>query len=179
LTLVPFVVTVVAVTSHLVDEGAGRASWIYGSWTAGAGWDGVAKLAREVFETFDELERELALLVPADITALARARMAMLIGAPAPPVSADSATAAKVEQLAKWPQSPLFTPRDRVCLAVAEQFLIDVTGIGQTHIDSLLDHFTIEETYAFVNALWFMEAMQRLGLVVGAQRPNVQSTMEA
>jgi hypothetical protein len=179
LTLVPFVVTVVAVTSHLVDEGAGRASWIHSLSKAGAGWEGVAQLAPEVFETFDELERELALLVPADIAALARARMAMLMGAPAPPVSADSATAAKVEQLAKWPQSPLFSSRDRACLAVAEQFLIDVTGIDQTHIDSLREYFTIEETYAFVNALWFMEAMQRLGLVVGAPRPDLRSRMEA
>jgi hypothetical protein len=164
---------------HLVDEGAGRASWIHGSRTAGVGWEGVAELAPEVFETFDELERELALLVPADVVSLARARMAMLLGAPAPPLSADRAVAAKVEQLTKWPQSPLFTPRDRACLTVAEQFLIDVTGISQAHIDSLLEHFTIAETYAFVNALWFMEAMQRLGLVVGAPRPTLRSTMEA
>ena len=82
-------------------------------------------------------------------------------------------------RLPDWPASALFTAHDRACLAVTEQFLMDVTGIGQEHIDGLLAHFTIEETYAFVNALWFMEAMQRLGLVVGASCPMVQTTTES
>jgi hypothetical protein len=135
-------------------------------------------LAPDVFESFDQLEQQLALVVPSAVAELARARMAMLLGAPAPPVSPDAAVASKVAQLRDWPTSPLFSARDRAFLAVTEQFLMDVTGIGQGHIDSLLEHFTIEETYAFVNALWFMEAMQRLGLVVGAPRPSVRTTTE-
>jgi hypothetical protein len=179
LTFVSIVVTVAPVATHRVDEGAGRASWIHGSRRAAAGWGGVAELEPDVFETFDELEHQLALLVPSDVAELARARMAMLLGSPAPPVSPDSVVASKVARLPDWPTSALFTARDRACLAVTEQFVMDVTGISQEHIDSLLAHFTIEETYAFVNALWFMEAMQRLGLVVGAPRPIVRTTTES
>lgn len=142
-------------------------SWVHGGGAGAGGWSGVAELAPEVFASFGGMEHELDRLVPADIAQLCRARMAMLLGAPVPPAPA---AAERLGELARWPSSSRFGARDRACLAVAEQFVIDVTGIDQGHVDGLLEHFTPEETLAFVNALWFFEGMLRLGLVLGVAR---------
>jgi hypothetical protein len=116
----------------------------------------------------DDLEQELDRLLPRDIIALCRARMAFLLGV----ATAGADATGKSGELAHWPSSPVFSERERACLAVAEQFVIDVTGIDQSHIDGLLEHFTVEETYAFISALWFTEGTLRLGLVLGVERPS-------
>jgi hypothetical protein len=131
-------------------------------------WDSIRELAPSVFAGFDEIEVELQAIVPTEILSLCRSRMAALLGAPIP---AEQGQGEKLGRLAEWPSSPLFTPLDRAAIALAEQFVMDVTGIDQSHIDSLLEHLTTEETWALVNALWFSEAMLRLGLVVGVERP--------
>lgn len=75
------------------------------------------------------------------------------------------------DDLPSWPDSPLFTEAERAALAVAEQFTVDVTGVEQGQIDSLLRYYSPEQTFALMSALWFEEALLRLGAVLGVRVP--------
>jgi hypothetical protein len=132
----------------------------------------VAALAPDVFAQYGHMEWELDVALPPDALQLCRARMAMLLGAPVPDAPA---AAERWAELSGWPTSPLFGDRDRACLALAEQFVIDVTAIQRSDVDRLLAHFTPQQTLAFVSALWFHEAMLRLGLVLGAARAGSEA----
>lgn len=146
-------------------------SWIAGNDELGQGWAGVSKLAPEVFAAFDNLARELRRAIPADLLELCWARMAMLLGAP---LELSSRSADRSSELASWPYSPAFSSRDRACLALAEQFVMDVTEVDEHHIGALLEHMTVPEAVAVVNGLWFGEAMLRLGLVLGV-KPELET----
>ena len=171
-----FSVNVSFVPRGVGDSGTDSVPWLVEQAGSGAAWDRVRELAPSVFAGFDEIEVELQGLVPTEILGLCRSRMAALLGAPNP---VEKGLGEKLERLSEWPSSPLFTPLDRAAIAFAEQFVMDVTGIDQSQVDSLLEHWTTEETLAFVNALWFSEAMLRLGLVVGAERPAAPAWGEA
>ena len=59
----------------------------------------------------------------------------------------------KIAELSSWPTSPLFSARERACLALAEQFVIDVNGVTDRQVDDVLEHLSSGECYAYVNAL--------------------------
>ena len=64
------------------------------------------------------------------------ARIARLLGCAAeeeartPVAIAAGLDEATIAELAAWPSSPRFGPRERACLAVCEQFVIDVAGMS-------------------------------------------------
>lgn len=130
----------------------------------GASWPAVTALAPEVFAALADIGAELDDALPTELVELCRARMAMLLGAA---VLDSSAAHERRAALAAWPTSPLFSGRDRACLALAEQFVMDVTRVEQQQVDQLLAYLTPQQTLAFVTALWLEEAMLRLRLVLG------------
>src|SRR5438445_11573300 len=62
-------------------------------------------------------------------------------------------TEAKIAQLDAYYASGEFSAVEKQCLAFAEQFVIDVSGIGEADVAGLGKHFTAEQLQEFVVAL--------------------------
>ncbi len=127
----------------------------------------LARFAPEVRDVITTLHEELWQALDPDVLELCRLRIASLQGderESARPAPATSASADKVAAIAEWPDSPLFSERERACLAFTEQFVGDVAGVTQRDIDALLAHFTPGEVQAFVSALLALDQHQRLAL---------------
>jgi alkylhydroperoxidase family enzyme len=104
---------------------------------------------------------------------LARLRAATLLGATAE-LGRRSArardaglTEAKVGELASWPTSPLYTPAERACLALTEQFVMDANGVTDSLVSAVTGHLGAEGCYTFVQALSVLETFQRACLTLG------------
>lgn len=102
---------------------------------------------------------------------LCRLRMAMLLGcsvereARTPAAVAAGLDDACVEDLARWPTSPRFGARERACLALAEQFVIDVAGLDDATVAAGRDQLGEQGLVDLVNALLVVEQRQRLRLI--------------
>ena len=127
----------------------------------------LARFAPEVHEVITTLHGELWQALDPEILELCRLRIAGLQGdgresarpAPNTPVSVEKAAA-----IGDWPDSLLFSDRERACLAFTEQFVGDVAGTTQDDVDALLAHFSPGEVQAFVSALLALDQHQRLAL---------------
>jgi alkylhydroperoxidase family enzyme len=86
-----------------------------------------AAIAPEAFDAFAVVMASARASVDPDLYALARARIATLLGIAAGDVRPELAE--KLRALPSWPKSPLFTERERACLAFAEQFVLDVSAV--------------------------------------------------
>ena len=72
----------------------------------------------------------------------------------------------KQDQLQSWPTSAAFTARERATLALAEQIVIDVTGVTDHDVSELRDHMSDAEAYALVNAIYLIEYTTRVELAL-------------
>jgi alkylhydroperoxidase family enzyme len=101
--------------------------------------------------------------VPPRIAELCRLRIAMLhdcddeLAAESDTVSSD-----EVAALGDWPHSDVFDERDRACLALAEQFVIDVSTTSDDQVAAVAEHMDHGELYGFVHALLALDESQRL-----------------
>lgn len=68
-------------------------------------------------------------------------------------------TEAAVDELARWPSSAAFTPHQRACLAFAEQFAIDVHGLGDEQAATVAAGFGPAGFVAFVMALGLYDGL--------------------
>ena len=104
---------------------------------------------------------------------LCRLRMATLLAYPAEQVRrtararAAGLDDAKVAELQNWPTSPRFEPRERACLALAEQFVIDANAVTDEQVADVTGHLGAEGCYGFVQALSVVETFQRACLTLG------------
>ena len=102
---------------------------------------------------------------------LCRLRVAMLLRCDAEMNSrTDVATAAGLDEktiaaLADWPISDRFGPRERACLAFAEQFVIDVAGLDTATADGVREGLGDAGLIDFTNALLVIEQRIRRRLV--------------
>jgi hypothetical protein len=97
---------------------------------------------------------------------LARLRIAGLLGDR--PTPSEAVSAAEVAELSRWPTSGRFDPVDRACLALAEQFVIDVSGVTDAEIGPVLQALGPEGLYRFVQALWLFDMTCRLDMALPA-----------
>lgn len=101
---------------------------------------------------------------------LCRLRIAMLLGcreelaARTPAAVNAGLDDSAVAVLADWPRSPLFSSRQRACLAFTEQFVIDVAGMDDGTVGAVRDELGDEGLANFVSALLVVEQRQRLRL---------------
>ena len=106
---------------------------------------------------------------------LARLRIATLLGARGElarrTASARDAglTEAKIDALPSWPTSPLFDARERACLALTEQFVMDANGVTDEQVADVTEHLGAEGCYAFVQAVSVLETFQRACLTLGIE----------
>lgn len=101
---------------------------------------------------------------------LCRLRVAMLLRCDAEVRSrTDAAAAAGLDEttiavLADWPTSDRFGPRERACLAFAEQFVIDVANLDEATADGVREQLGDAGLIDFTNALLVVEQRIRLRL---------------
>lgn len=101
---------------------------------------------------------------------LCRLRIAALLGCEAeaavrtPVARKAGLEAATVAELAQWPTSPRFGPRERACLALCEQFVMDVASLQDGLAHDVADHLGEDGLADLVTALLVVEQRQRLRL---------------
>ena len=135
-------------------------------------WNELAALASESVEQYVALHRVIDDSVDPVIVELCRLRIASLVGASAhlslrrPKAVAAGLTEAKIADLARWPESPLFSAAERACLAIAEQFCMGAYTVTDADVAAVLEHLNADECYALVNGIWVMEALARMTVVM-------------
>lgn len=136
-------------------------------------WAGLTAMASDPIERFVELHAAIDDHVDPVIVELCRLRIAALLGSRrALALRRTNARTAgltedKIDALAGWVESPLFSPAERACLTFAEQFCLGAYTVTEAHVAALLEHLSPDECYAFANGVWVMEAMQRMAIVMG------------
>ncbi len=98
---------------------------------------------------------------------LCRLRVAMLLGCGAE-LGVRTALAGvdedTIAELAQWPTSSRYGPRERACLAFCEQFVIDVAGLDDEVALAVRSHLGEEGLANLATALLVIEQRQRLRL---------------
>lgn len=133
----------------------------------GLGIAALADLAPEVDVHLAAFRDVAVATVEPRLAELCRLRMAMLHGSAADPSDGSPLTAAEVAALPDWPTSERFDERDRACLAMAEQFVIDVSTTTDDQVAAVLDHLGPAGLYGFVHALLAIDETQRLAVALG------------
>ena len=101
---------------------------------------------------------------------LCRLRLAQLFGDTAElAVRTPAAVAAGLDEsmviaLSGWPHSPHFGPRERACLALCEQFCIDVAIVSTDETEAVGAELGVQGLADFVSALLVIEQRLRLRL---------------
>lgn len=115
-------------------------------------------------QTAADLERaQAAALQASDPERLerCRARMAEMLGVPSKGGAAPAGEP---------------TAADRAFLDFTEQFVFSVPAITDADVESLLEHVSAEEAYAFISALYVLEMSTRMDLVLAATLTPQEAT---
>lgn len=101
---------------------------------------------------------------------LCRLRVAALLGCDAetaartPAATQAGLDEAAVAELAQWPTSSRFGPRERACLTLCEQFVMDVASMPDELAHDVAQHLGAAGLADLVAALLVVEQRQRLRL---------------
>jgi alkylhydroperoxidase family enzyme len=132
----------------------------------------VADLAPEAAEAFAAVLDLVPTVTDPVLAELARLRMSQLIG-DADGAARRSSLASdlgldeeKVGDLASWPVSERYSDLERACLALAEQYVLDVSGVSEAQTAAVLAHLGPAGLYGFVQVLYAIDESIRLDLAV-------------
>jgi alkylhydroperoxidase family enzyme len=148
-------------------------TWFAGVPEGETDWDRLASVRPEAFDALAGLVGSAWKDSDPVLLELARLRMATLIANPAESVrptrwATDAGLSeTQVAALAAWPTSPLFTARERACLALTEQFVMDANGVTDAQVEAVTEHLGAAGCYAFVEAVSVLETFQRACLTLG------------
>ena len=112
--------------------------------------------------------------VDPDLLDLCRLRIAMLLGAEFE-LADHGLDDELVRELPSWPTSPRFSATHRACLALTEQFVIDVASITDEQTAAVAADLGAEGLANLVNALLVVEQRQRLRLAWTRLLPEMAS----
>jgi len=150
-------------------------TWLAGLPEGGTDWDRLARLCPEAFEALSALVGAAWAACDPALLELARLRTATLLGATAESqrrstrARAAGLTDAKLAELPAWPTSTRFSPRERACLALTEQFVMDANGVDDSLVADVTEHLGAQGCYAFVQAVSVLETFQRACLTLGIE----------
>jgi alkylhydroperoxidase family enzyme len=160
--------------------------WLDGLPAAATDWDRFVALSPAAFEALAGLVRAAYDGTDPVLLELARLRTATLLGHTAElGRRSDRARAAglsedRIVELARWPTSPRFDARERACLALAEQFVLDANGVTDEMVAGVTTHLGAEGCYAFTQAVSALETFQRACLALGIETaPDVDDLAAA
>jgi len=140
-------------------------------------WADAVRLAPAGFAAVEAAQATMWDRVDPALLELARVRIAQLLGDDhAAGLRSRRAidaglTETTMAELRHWPTSPQFGERERQCLALTEQFMVDVNGVTDEQVAVVVATIGAAETHAFVGALWAFEQVLRLCLVLGIHPP--------
>jgi alkylhydroperoxidase family enzyme len=123
-----------------------------------------------VLGSLDEVDAAAWSAVDPVVLELCRLRVAMLLGseedhaARTPAATVAGLDEATIAELSRWPTSDRFGPRERACLAFAEQFVIDVANLDEELAAEVAHHLGEGGLVDFTRALLVVEQRQRLRL---------------
>jgi alkylhydroperoxidase family enzyme len=121
-----------------------------------------AAIAADPLRAFDVVRASARAAVDPELYELARARIGALLAIDPPRAERGLPRAsAKLAELSSWPTSPLFSERERACLAFAEQFVLDVSGVSDEQRGALQAALGAEAA-PFVQALYVIDFELRL-----------------
>jgi alkylhydroperoxidase family enzyme len=147
-------------------------SWLQDESGVELGWKGINVFFPDVTEAIVSLHRVIWEKCDPVLLELGRLRIATLLKfEPGLALRSDLARAAglsegKIEALNLWPSSPLFTPRERACLALTEQILMSASDVTDELVNEVLEYLSPAECYTFVEGISAMETLQRGSLVL-------------
>jgi alkylhydroperoxidase family enzyme len=150
-------------------------TWLPGLPEGETDWDRFAALCPEAFDALSGVVAAAWEEADPVLLELARLRIATLLRNDAEPARLTAAartaglTDEKVAELSAWPTSPLFTPRERACLALTEQFVVDANGVTDAEVAEVTEHLGAAGCYAFVEAVSVLETFQRACLTLGIE----------
>jgi alkylhydroperoxidase family enzyme len=140
-------------------------------------WDDLTALSPDAADALSGVVAAAWASTDPALLELARLRIATLLGYSADlgrrtPRAIDAGIdEEKVRELASWPSSPLFTARERACLAFTEQFVIDANGVTDELVAEVTAHLGAAGCYAFAEAVSVLETFARACLVLGIDDP--------
>lgn len=150
-------------------------TWLAELPAEGTDWDRAVAVWPEAFAAMSRLVAAAWTDVDPVLLELCRLRVASLLGyASEGARRSDRARSAgltegKLAELSSWPVSDQFTSKERACLALAEQFVMDAKSITDAHVAEVLEHLGPDGCYAFVQALSVLETFQRACLTLGIE----------
>jgi alkylhydroperoxidase family enzyme len=156
-------------------DGGWHVTWLAGLPDGDTDWDRLAALCPEAFDALAGLVAAAWDETDPVLLELARLRIATLLdnrGELARHSQRARAAGLRDEQvaaLAAWPSSPLFTARERACLGLVEQFVVDANGVTDGDVAAVTEHLGAEGCYAFVQAVSVLETFQRACLTLGIE----------
>lgn len=154
-------------------------TWLSGMPEGETDWDRLARLSPEAADALSGVVAAAWEDADPVLLELARLRIATLLGHTAELgrrsdwARAAALTEPKLADLGSWPSSPLFTSRERACLALTEQFVIDANGVTDAQVAEVTEHLGAAGCYAFVEAVSVVETFQRACLTLGIQEAAV------
>ena len=148
-------------------------TWLTGMPEGQTDWDRLSRLSPEAVNAMSDVVIAAWDETDPVLLELARLRIAKLLGHHGE-LARRSARARhaglseeQVGELAAWPTSPRFTARERACIALTEQFVIDANGVTDAQVADVTEHLGPAGCYAFVQAVSVLETYQRACLVLG------------
>ncbi len=148
-------------------------TWLAGVPRGDTDWERLASVRPEAFEALAAVVDAAWQDTDPVLLELARLRIATLLGNTAefarrtPSALEAGLNETQLADLSAWPTSPQFTARERACLALTEQFVMDATGVTEQHVAAVTDHLGAAGCYAFVEAISVVETFQRACLTLG------------
>jgi alkylhydroperoxidase family enzyme len=83
------------------------------------------------------------------------------------PALAQGLTEDKIAAIPNYPESPLFSERERICIEFAEKFVIQSISIDDDDVKRVLTVLSPEELIYFVKALSVVDQFQRACVAFG------------
>ncbi len=105
-----------------------------------------------------------------ELLLLARETLRPMIGpAPAPAEPRDAGPGrTELAAVARRSDADVYTPAERACLAFTEQFALSVADVDDALIQDLLAALPAAEVYGLVNAIYVLDALERLSATLAA-----------
>jgi alkylhydroperoxidase family enzyme len=144
-------------------------SWLLDLPEGADDWERISKVLPEQFGALANLHRGVwSSTTEPVLLELMRLRMAQMLRCDAalalrtPAAVEAGLDEAKAAAVADWPDSPLFSEKERRWLAFTEQWIGDVNGITDELFEPLLEHNTPAECNQIVFSMWPIEQSLRL-----------------
>jgi hypothetical protein len=161
-------------------------TWLQGLPEGDDDWERLGALCPEVVEALAGVVAVASGDTDPVLFELARLRIATLLANTAEPSArvaelADvGLTEAKALELSNWVTSEAFTERERACLALVEQFVIDAHAVTEAQVVAVTGHLGGPGCYAFVEAVSVLETFQRGCLTLGLRSvPSIETLISA